>query len=342
MSRKKISYIHLFTWLFAIFVNLPYSGIRDGMQTAQFVTYLFAFLYLMLVFYLFYLYIAPGFLNRRNMKGFFLVSFGVVLVMPFFGYMFLFLLRALFAGTFHGFFKGYSPAMHMSGFYPVLTAAVFGSFLRIIINWFDDMNKKGEQEKQRLAIELDLLKSKLNPHFLFNTLNNIDALIRKDPEAASSALISLSDIMRYLTYETSAGKVSLQKETEYIRNFIELFRIRVKSPDDIIFETRGDLSVEIAPALFLPLLENAFKFVSFGKSKPAVELAVSSASGKVEFWITNYVEESSSDTGKGPSGFGLSNLRKRLELSYPGKYRLITENKDHFFKAELIIDTHAD
>lgn len=342
MSRKKITYIHLFTWLFAIFANLPFTGIRHGMHTAEFVTYLFAFLYLMLVFYMFYLLIAPGFLNRRKMKGFFLVSFGVVLVMPFFGYMFLFLLRALFAGTFHDFFRGYSLAMHMSGFYPVLTAAVFGSFLRIIINWFGDMSKKAEQEQQRLAIELDLLKSKLNPHFLFNTLNNIDALIRKDPAAASSALISLSDIMRYLTYETSAEKVSLEKEAEYIRNFIELFRIRVKSPDYIVFETRGDMSVEIAPALFLPLLENAFKFVSFGKSKPAVELIVSSVSGIVDFRISNYVDENNINTGNGPSGFGLSNLRKRLDLIYPGKYRLITDHKDHCFKAELNIDTHAD
>lgn len=342
MSRKKIIYIHLFTWLFAIFANLPFSGIRHEIHLAELVSYLFAFLYLMLVFYLFYLFIAPWFLYKRKINRFFIVSFVTILVLPFFGYMALFLFRALFTGTFHDFFKGYSLAMHMSGFYPVMMAAVFGSFFRVIIRWFEDMNKRAEQEKQRLVMELDLLKSKLNPHFLFNTLNNIDELIRKNPEAASSALISLSDIMRYLTYETSAGKVSLEKEAEYIRNFVELFRIRVKSPDDIHFETRGDLSVEISPALFLPLLENAFKFASFSKTKPAVNLIITSQSGIVDFRISNYFDENSSIPGGGPSGFGLSNLRKRLELTYPGKHQLITDKKDQLFQAELILDTHAD
>ena len=92
----------------------------------------------------------------------------------------------------------------MSGYYPVLTAAVFGSFFSVIINWFTTMNQKAELDKQKLAVELDLLKSKLNPHFLFNTLNNIDSLINHNPKEASSALIRLSEMMRYLTYETSS------------------------------------------------------------------------------------------------------------------------------------------
>ena len=153
----------------------------------------------------------------------------------------------------------------MSGYFPVLTAAVFGSFFRVIINWFTTMNQKAELDKQKLAVELDLLKSKLNPHFLFNTLNNIDSLIHQNPEEASAALIRLSEMMRYLTYETSSEVVELEKEVEYIRNFIELYRIRIKSPDDIRFEVKGDLNVMISPALFVPLIENAFKFASFRK-----------------------------------------------------------------------------
>jgi two-component system, LytTR family, sensor kinase len=270
------------------------------------------------------------------------VSFFVVLIMPFFGYTILFFIRALFEGTFENFYRGYSPRMHMSGFYPVVTAAVFGSFFRIIISWFAEMNQKAELDKQKLTAELNLLKSKLNPHFLFNTLNNIDSLIHQDPEEASSALIRLSDIMRYLTYETASELVTLEKEIEYIRNFIELFRIRIKSPEDIRFDVEGDLNARISPALFVPLIENAFKFVSFGNEKPAVRLHITSEQGIVVFKISNCYDMTRENRHGKNSGFGLSNLKKRLDLAYPGKHRLNIEKGEQQFYAELMIDTHAD
>jgi two-component system, LytTR family, sensor kinase len=342
MSKKRITYIHFFIWLFAIFANLPYSGIIHGMPLRQLVSNSFAFLYLMVAFYLFYLYIAPIFLNKKNLTGFFVVSFLVVLIMPFFGYTILFFIRALFEGTFEDFFRGYSLRMHMSGFYPVVTAAVFGSFFRIIISWFAEMNKKAELDKQKLSVELDLLKSKLNPHFLFNTLNNIDSLIYQDPEEASSALIRLSEIMRYLTYETASDLVTLEKEIEYIRNFIELFRIRIKSPNDIRFDVEGDLNVRISPALFVPLIENAFKFVSFGNAGPAVNLYITSKQGTVIFKISNFYDSTRENHADKNSGFGLSNLKKRLDLAYPGKHRLTLEKREQQFYAELMINTYAD
>jgi len=342
MSKKKIIYIHLFVWLFAIFANLPYSGIKNGMHPQEAVTFVFAFLYLMLVFYLFYIFFVPKLLNNNNLTSFLFISFLLVLFMPFIGYMVLFFVKAIFAGTFTNFFHGYSLRMHMSGFYPVVTAAVFGSFFRVIINWVAIVNQKAELDKQKLAVELDLLKSKLNPHFLFNTLNNIDSLIRKDPEEASSALIRLSEIMRYLTYETESGTVTLEKEITYIRNFIELFRIRLKSPDDILFETKGDLCAEISPALFIPLIENAFKFARFGNEKPGLTLRISSDAGIVNFRISNYYNMNSSGFENNNSGYGLNNLRKRLEMAYPGRHRLNIEKGEQQFQVELIIDTHAN
>ena len=233
MNKKRIKYIHVFIWLFAVFANVPYSNIKQGMSAETIVSNVIAFLYLMVVFYLFYLVMVPFFLNRKKVPEFFAISFLVVLIMPFFGYTILFVSRAYFEGSFHNFYHDYSLKMHMSGYYPVLTAAVFGSFFSVIINWFTTMNQKAELDKQKLAAELDLLKSKLNPHFLFNTLNNIDSLIHKNPEEASAALIRLSEIMRYLTYETSSDVVDLKREIEYIRNFIELHRMRIKTPEDI-------------------------------------------------------------------------------------------------------------
>jgi signal transduction histidine kinase len=341
VNQKKIKYLHLFIWLFAIFVNLPYTELGNAMPPQQIVSYLFAFLYLMLVFYLFYIFLVPEFLNRKKMAGFFILAFVVVLIMPFFGYTLLFVIRAVFDGSFQNFYRGYSLRMHMSGFYPVLTAAGFGSFFRVIINWFTTLNQKAELDRQKIAIELELLKSKLNPHFLFNTLNNIDSLIGQDPEKASSELIRLSDMMRYLTYETTSDTVELSREVEYIRNFIELNRIRIKEPDAIIFEVSGDLSAGISPALFEPLIENAFKFASFRIQKPAISISLASEKGIIIFEISNYYDNIP-DSEKQFSGFGISNLRKRLELIYPGRHTFHTEAGELRYNVKLIIDTNAD
>lgn len=341
MSERRITYIHLFIWLFAIFANLPYSVIGHGMSPRDIVSYLIAFLYLMFVFYLFYLVLAPLFLNKKKLFEFFGFSFLIVLIMPFFGYTILFLSRALFDGTFENFYKGYSVKMHMSGYYPVLTAAVFGSFLNVIINWFTTMNQKAELDKQKLAVELDLLKSKLNPHFLFNTLNNIDSLIHQNSEEASAALIKLSDMMRYLTYESSSDVVELIRETEYIRNFIELYRIRIKTPEDIRFEVSGDLNLMISPALFVPLIENAFKYAIFMKQKPCISIRLHTENNKVIFEISNYYENNLNNSEGSNSGYGLINLKKRLQLTYPGKHQLIIEPGESLYQVKLTIDTNA-
>lgn len=342
MSKKRIKYIHIFIWLFAIFANLPYSNFTGNMPLYQIVTYIIAFLYLMMVFYLFYIVLVPFFLDRKKVTEFFVFSFLIVLVMPFFGYTILFFIRALFDGSFHNFYSDYSLRMHMSGYFPVLTASVFGSFFRVIINWYTTMNQKTELDKQKLAVELDLLKSKLNPHFLFNTLNNIDSLIRKNPEEASASLIRLSDMMRYLTYETSSEVVELRKEIEYIRNFIELYRMRINAPEDIRFEVKGDLNVKISPALFVPLIENGFKFASFRNKKPGVDIYLSSDKGIVIFEISNIYEIHSNNSESGHSGYGIINLKKRLELTYPNKHQLIIESRESLYHVKLTIDTNAD
>jgi two-component system LytT family sensor kinase len=228
--------------------------------------------------------------------------------------MILFLTRAYFEGTFEHFLRGYSFSTHMSGFFPVLTAAVFGSFFRVIINWFNSMNLNIETDKQKLTAELILLKSKLNPHFLFNTLNNIDSLIQSDPEKASLSLIRLSEMMRYLTYETTSDFVELEKEVDYIRNFIELYRMRIKSPENISFSFEGDIRTPVSPALFIPLVENAFKFGLFTDIKPSLEINLKSEKGIIVFEISNYFNKVTGIKSDGHSGMGIANLKRRLGL----------------------------
>jgi sensor histidine kinase YesM len=341
MSEKKVTWLHLFIWLFAVFANLPYSDLGQDMSKQQIISYVFAFLYLMLVFYLFYLVLVPSFLEKKKLALFFTFSFFTVLLMPFFGYSGLFLIRALSEGSFNHFYRDYSFGMHLSGYFPVLTAAVFGSFFRVIISWFSALNQKAESDRQRLAAELELLKSKLNPHFLFNTLNNIDALITSDPALASEQLIRLSDMMRYLTYETASDTVELSRELDYISAFIELNRIRISDPGTISFMAEGDTTVRLAPALFVPVIENAFKYATFRKQKPAIGISVGSTNGIITLTSFNSYD-CENRKSKTVSGFGLSGLRRRLDLIYPGKHNLEINTDNEIFTLKLTIDTNAD
>jgi LytS/YehU family sensor histidine kinase len=230
----------------------------------------------------------------------------------------------------------------MSGYFPVLTAAVFGSFFRVIINWFNTMNQKTEINRQKLSVELDLLKSKLNPHFLFNTLNNIDSLIHLDPEKASSALIRLSEMMRYLTYETKSAFVLLEREVEYIQNLIELYRMRIKSLDDIRFNFSGDMKTLISPALFIPLIENAFKFGRFRNLNPSLDIYLRSEKGIIVFEISNFFDKDNEMNSGKHSGLGIANLRRRLELVYPEKHQMIISDDNQQFRVKLTIDANGD
>ncbi|HEX2967743.1 MAG TPA: sensor histidine kinase [Bacteroidales bacterium] len=336
MDPKRVKYLHIFIWLFAIFVNLPYKMFGGKLVPEMLVSYVIAFLYLVVVFYLFYLLIVPKFLKKKKLTGFLMSSLIVILIMPFFGYTLLYLSRAVFNRTFKGFYEGYSLKTHMSAFYPLLTSAVFGSLFSVIINWFKTIEQNSEILRQKLSIELDLLKSKLNPHFLFNTLNNIDSLIRHDPEEASSALVKLSGMMRYLTYETTGDKVSISKETDYIRNFIDLQKIRIREAEKISFSFKGDTNTMIAPALFIPLVENAFKYGCNGNSKPCIEISIISENNRIDFNISNTYTNNLRNSDA--AGYGLANLRKRLELIYPGKHLLEISDKDYLYNARLIIE----
>lgn len=340
MSRRRVIYMHFFIWLFAIFANLPYTNFGGIKDPRQLVAYTIGFLYLMIIFYLFYLYIVPYFLRKKQIAAFFAVSFFAVLIMPFFGYSMLLFSKACFEGNFHNFYHDYSLKMHMSGYFPVLTAAMFGSFFSLIINWFTNENQKAELERQRLAAELNLLKSKLNPHFLFNTLNNIDSLIQNDPQKASSALIRLSDIMRYLTYDTASEKVPLSGEIKYISDLVELNRLRIKSAEDIVFTFEGDTNVMIAPAIFMPVIENVFKYAVFRTHSPAIIINLKSYDGFVTLETVNSCQRTSESPVNLNSGFGLANLRKRLELSYNNRYTLITEPSENLYRTILTIDTN--
>jgi two-component system, LytTR family, sensor kinase len=135
-----------------------------------------------------------------------------------------------------------------------------GSLLKGFIRWFEDIQRKQEMEKMVLQNELDALNAQLNPHFLFNTLNNIDSLIRSNPEKASESLVTLSEIMRYMLYDARKPNVNLRSEIAHYKNIIKLQSLRLKDPSRVKFEIEVEDEVKVAPLIFLPFIENAFKY----------------------------------------------------------------------------------
>lgn len=194
--------------------------------------------------------------------------------------------------------------------------------------------------KQNEESELALLKAQLNPHFLFNTLNNIDTLIHVDEkEKASESLIRMSDMMRYTTYESSNEKVLLKQEIEYLQNFIELQLLRLSNKELVDFKFSGDIEdTSITPMLLIPFVENAFKHASDKKSPKAIKICLSVEYGILYFSCSNKIDESGSFSKDKKGGVGLANIERRLQLIYPDRYKLEIQKSEGNYIANLKIN----
>ncbi len=205
-------------------------------------------------------------------------------------------------------------------------------------------------QAKRLRYELDiqnqtseqaLLRSQINPHFLFNTLNNIYSLVYQKSSSAPEALMKLSDIMRYMLYDTSADMVFLDKEVQYLRSFIDLHMLRLKNKDFVSFDVIGDpAGKQIAPMLLIAFVENAFKHGNKSVPSPGIQIALNCASNKLRFDVKNYKNTSAAKDSLG--GIGLANVKRRLELIYHDKYKLEIHDLDVKFEVNLIISTLTD
>ena len=192
-------------------------------------------------------------------------------------------------------------------------------------------------EQQRLETELQLLRSQTNPHFLFNTLNNIYALARKKSDKTAPVVLKLSNLLRFMLYECSAPTIPLQKEVALIDDYIELEKLRYPQRLEVIFQKEmRQADWEIAPLLLLPLVENAFKHgVSETRFQSYVHIHLEATSARLFFSIKNARE--GDEIEEDNSGIGLKNTQRQLELLYPDRYEWKVEELPTTFCVELII-----
>jgi two-component system, LytTR family, sensor kinase len=289
-------------------------------------------------FYSFYFLLAPRLLARRNVFALVLFGVPVCLLSAVFG--------ALLSPAFFGFGQ---PIFTDAREFLVLTATLFAVcavhggaalVLRGFVAWYDEVTLKEELSRRNFETELALIKSQINPHFLFNTINNIDVLIARDPKLASEYLNKLSDILRYMVYETKAETIPLATELGYIEKYVELQKIRTANPGYVRFEVAGDAGgMRVAPMLLFPFIENAFKHTEGRKSSHSIRIKVSVESNGLLFECENSYG-ANTDGGHDFGGLGNELVKRRLALSYPGRHSLEVADDGSTYRVKLTL--HED
>ena len=224
------------------------------------------------------------------------------------------------------------------GFYYTIFYVLLGGLFRLAIEGFHNQQQKIQLEKLHVKNELALLRSQINPHFLFNSLNTIHSYILSQNPNSAQAVIRLSDIMRYMLYDAGKEKITLSQELEYLRSYISLQDFRFEKKGFVKFHIDGDPSgIVIPPMLLTPFVENAFKHGRISEDQAGILMNLHINENRLTFDISNQVNPHSKVKVEKGDGLGLVNVRRRLDLLFPGKYSLqIFENKKEFtVKLEL-------
>ena len=218
---------------------------------------------------------------------------------------------------------------------------VIGTSLTVIQKWQKDKQQREELEKEKVSSELSLLKAQINPHFFFNTLNNIYALTQVDANEAGKAIHQLSRMMRYLIYETQQGETMLSQEIAFVKDYISLMQLRLTNAVKLIIDIPAQMQdMPMAPMLLLPFVENAFKHGISATQQSHINIHILQRSSVLDITVKNSIMKDNNISLDTNSGIGLLNTRRRLELLYPGKYTLeISEmNAGNEYTVHLILD----
>lgn len=238
-------------------------------------------------------------------------------------------------------FTAFNVNLHSAYFFSTLLYVGITSFLRLIKDWLSlqDINLRlAKIEQQKLEAELKTLKGQLNPHFLFNSLNNIYSLSLIKSDKVPELILKLSDLMRHIIYESKENFISLDKELEFVNNFIELQKIRTSEKTKITYKIIGTVpSAKIAPLLFEPFIDNAFKHGLPGtEDSDFIQITFNfENSGLLNFSLINNYEDGFIKR-QNNSGIGLKNVKQRLKFLYqPNEFKLSISKKDHIHSVSL-------
>ncbi len=215
---------------------------------------------------------------------------------------------------------------------------LYALVLHLSVDWYYKRQHQKQLEAENALIKLSMLKAQINPHFLFNVLNNIHSLVHKNAVKTADSIIKLSEIMRYMLYESDQSNVPLDREIEHIRNYLKLQELRLIEKESVQFDVEGiTKEIEIAPLIFIAFIENAFKH---GKKnqKDSILMRIIAGEDDLHFYCSNLVRKlSRTEEESFGSRIGLDNIKRRLQLLYPDRHTLTIEHNDIRFDVHLEI-----
>ncbi|WP_158825979.1 sensor histidine kinase [Mucilaginibacter lacusdianchii] len=331
--KKKEIYYHIAGWL--LYVLYLILGEVLGFTGNKVSIFNYTFVLVKIIeFYICYLWVYPRFLNKGNIPK--LIG-GILVALSCF-IMLRFLLEQVVTDYLFNMtnYFGYTISYYIvdniyfgtSGI--VLSAAIYSSFSSL---YKQEENKSLREEK--IQAELAFLKTQINPHFLYNTLNYIYSLAYPVSEKLGDAVIKLSQLMRYMLTESAAGDVDLQKEVDYIENYISIYQLRFADAFFVDFKAEGDIAGKrVAALLLIPFVENAFKHGIVNDPSRPVRIRLKITGNRLAFTVSNQISRGQKDHS---TGVGLPNIRRRLELIYPNRHELLISENGQTYKTTLNI-----
>ena len=343
MKNKASIIIHTLFWLFILTINLVGLYFTKEPTSAYSVMVRMGYFGLINVsiFYINYTLLIPQLVRSQKRYGLYILSIAFVIIFMSFVKTLIAALNselilahlnsetrkqevmslARYAGS----------AVFTSGFFIVIS-----SLIKFAVDWFGNERVQRNLESEKKDMELQFLKSQLNPHFLFNSLNNIYSLAYQKSDKTADAILKLSEIMRYMIYESNDSWVELSKEIEYVKSFIELQKLRFKDGAAVEFTLNGEIDGQhIVPLILISFVENAFKHGVANDPSDPIKINVIANQKILHFSITNKKNTHNKDE---MGGVGLNNVERRLQLLYPDRYKLNIVNSATHYTSELMLD----
>ncbi|ARS38629.1 hypothetical protein CA265_02605 [Sphingobacteriaceae bacterium GW460-11-11-14-LB5] len=334
MKTIKIVSIHILCWVLVL--GYFYGGyLIDGTTFTKAALSISMNFIQLIEFYICYVWVYPRFLKRNKLPQLIAGILFTIAVFISLRYLIEEVLYLKWLG-FHNYNDGVtawayiSDNIYWSIAFIVVPAAVYGieqSFKS------EQVNRKLKEEV--VKAELSFLKSQINPHFLYNTLNYVYSLAIPVSDQLANAILRLSDLMRYTLNDSPDGKVSLDKEVEYLESYVALFKMRFEPKFYVDFTTEGITGQKIASLILIPFVENAFKHGVVNDEAQPVRIKLKVQNKRLSFEVSNKISHAQKDHS---SGVGMVNIHRRLDLIYPEKHELLISNNGNTYKSTLILN----
>lgn len=335
MKKSWQIFWHIFFWAFCILflVLIAHTSSQINNRTIFILIIVYGAINISL-FYINYLVLIPRLLDTKKYRLYVVAALVTIVLFSLIKYGIAMEFRSIVLVRAQG--MVIKPVQYITS--TVLTSIVFiflSLILQFTVDWFINERVQRKLENERLVAELAFLKSQINPHFLFNSLNSIYSLAYQRSETTPEAILKLSEIMRYMLYECNDNKVDLAKELQYLHSYIDLQKIRFGQKAYVDFKVNGAITNQrIAPLLLIAFIENAFKHGVANNPANPIKLQIDIHKEKLRFYIQNNKHRLNRDA---VGGIGLSNVSRRLNLLYPDAHQLEIKDETDTYTCELYL-----